>query len=77
MKRVPFHGAERCYACDERPVGLRDRRPEGGDLECACARHADPRIKVFQACIYCSGPRPTRVIDGQFLHAGCHAEACT
>lgn len=32
---------DRCYACDARAVGTRDRRPEGGQLERACARHAD------------------------------------
>ena len=30
-----------CYACDATPVGTRDRRPEGGGIEAACARHAD------------------------------------
>lgn len=33
--------ADRCYACDARAIGTRDRRPEGGQLERACARHAD------------------------------------
>lgn len=32
---------DRCYACDARASGTRDRRPEGGKLEQACARHAD------------------------------------
>lgn len=31
----------RCYACDEFAVGARDRRPEGGKLELACARHCE------------------------------------
>jgi len=30
-----------CYACDAVPAGTRDRRPEGGRLEVACARHAE------------------------------------
>jgi len=30
----------RCYACDAAPVGVRDRRPEGGRIEDACGRHA-------------------------------------
>jgi hypothetical protein len=37
-------GAPRCYACEGAVVGKRDRRPEGGELEHACARHADPRV---------------------------------
>lgn len=32
---------DRCYACDARAVGTRDRRLEGGRVERACARHAD------------------------------------
>lgn len=31
----------KCYACDEYAVGARDRRPEGGRLELACARHSE------------------------------------
>lgn len=34
----------RCYGCDSAGAGLRDRRPEGGDLEMACDRHRDPRL---------------------------------
>jgi hypothetical protein len=76
-KRVPFHGAERCYACDSKPLGLRDRRPEGGDLEAACSRHADPSIETFEACSYCNGPvrKGSVVVDVNFAHASCHAEA--
>lgn len=33
-----------CYACEGARVGFRDRRPEGGRLEHACERHADPRV---------------------------------
>ena len=33
--------ATRCYACDARAIGTRDRRAEGGRLERACVRHAD------------------------------------
>lgn len=69
--REPFHGG-RCYACDAAAVGYRDRDVEGGDRrETACARHADPTIRVFEACVFCSGPRPTRDIDGQLAHLGC------
>lgn len=35
-----------CYACDAVPVGTRDRRPEGGGIEAACARHADPVVAL-------------------------------
>lgn len=33
-----------CYACDGAAIGFRDRRPEGGRLEHACERHADPNV---------------------------------
>lgn len=77
MKKVPFHGGRACYACDAKPIGLRDRRPEGGDLEPACRRHADPRIKVYEACRYCDGPirAGSLHIDGEFVHAACEADA--
>lgn len=40
--RVLVHARScRCYACDGVAVGTRDRRPEGGSLETACARHAE------------------------------------
>lgn len=71
---VPFH-QDRCYACDSKAVGVRDRRPEGGMIEPGCKRHADPSIKSYAACMYCSGPGPTRTIDGDFVHKGCHDEA--
>ncbi len=71
----PYHSCK-CYACDSKSaVGVRDRRPEGGMLEAACARHADPTIKAFAACMYCSGPRPSLLIDQDFAHKKCHAEA--
>jgi hypothetical protein len=44
-------------------------------VEAACKRHADPSIKACAACVFCSGPRPTLTIDGDFAHKGCHAEA--
>ena len=71
----PFHGGA-CYACDARAVGLRDRRPEGGALETACARHADPTIAVYCACIYCDGVvrAGSLDIDGSFAHAKCHRD---
>lgn len=74
MKAVPFH-TSRCYACDDEVHGIRDRRPEGLQIEAACKRHADPTIRCFAACLFCSGPRPTLLIDGDFAHKGCHAEA--
>ena len=71
---VPFH-TSRCYACDDKACGVRDRRPEGGVVEAACKRHADPTIRAYAACVFCSGTRPTLTIDGDFAHKGCHAEA--
>lgn len=70
---VPFH-TSRCYACDTEACGVRDRRLEGGLIEAACKRHADPTIKAYAACMYCSGPRPTLLIDNSFAHKGCHTE---
>jgi hypothetical protein len=79
-KALPFTTSdyECCYACDGRAVGLRDRRPEGGRMEKACARHAEPSIRVFQACMYCMGPvrKGSIEIDGAWAHASCHREAC-
>jgi hypothetical protein len=74
MKGKPYH-TERCYACDDRAVGIRDRCPEGGMVEAACLRHRDPAIRAYAACMFCSGPRPTLVIDGDFAHVKCHTEA--
>lgn len=73
MAKVPFHGGEKCYACSAKPVGLRDRRPEGGFLEIACERHADPRIHVYEACV-CDGParKGSLSIEGQFVHQSCY-----
>ncbi|MFA5053242.1 MAG: hypothetical protein WC565_04250 [Parcubacteria group bacterium] len=74
---LPFHGGK-CYACERPAVGLRDRRPEGGELEPACRRHADPSIRTYAACIYCDGPvrKGSVSIDGEWAHAKCHEEAC-
>lgn len=72
-KGAPFH-TSRCYACDGETCGVRDRRPEGGLIEAACNRHADPSIKAYAACMFCSGPRPSIVIDGDFAHKGCHTK---
>ncbi len=65
-----------CYACDARSSGVRDRRPEGGITEAACARHADPTITVREICCYCDGAtrKGSLVIDGEGYHAKCHAE---
>lgn len=71
---LPYH-TRRCYACDDTACGVRDRRPEGGEVEGACTRHADPTIKAFAACVYCNGPRPSLDIDGEFAHKKCHIEA--
>jgi hypothetical protein len=73
---IPFHGGN-CYACDQRATGFRDLRPEGGSLEPACKRHADPTIETYQACMYCDGAvrRGSLVIDGDFAHKQCHEEA--
>jgi hypothetical protein len=55
---------------------LRDRRPEGGDLELACARHRDPSIKTYEACIFCDAPvrKGSVTIDGEFAHRACARE---
>ena len=75
-KALPFHGG-RCYACGAKAAGYRDRRPEGGDLEKACSRHRDPKIKTFEACMHCSGPvrKGSVSIDDDFAHKSCHKEA--
>jgi hypothetical protein len=74
--KLPFFGG-RCYACGAKASGLRDRRPEGGSLETACARHHDPKIKTFEACVYCSGPvrKGSVSIDDEWAHKSCHKEA--
>lgn len=67
----------RCYACDAQASGVRDRRPEGGIVEAACARHADPTIAAYAACYMCLGARPSIAIDSELLvHKKCHAEDC-
>ena len=65
-----------CYACSGKAVGVRDRRPEGGSLESACARHADPTLRSYPACWMCMGTRPSLVVEGEFLHKSCHDAAC-
>lgn len=76
-KPLPFWGGEKCYACEATPVGIRDRRPEGGDIEVACERHADPTIEVFKACRLCNGRlgNDYLMIDGQFIHTECERDA--
>jgi hypothetical protein len=81
-KRLPYHGPgpfPECYACDDTVIiGFRDRRPEGGMLELACKRHADPTIEIFHACQFCDGPvgDGSLDIDGTFAHKKCYeAEA--
>ena len=46
---VPATSDARCYACDASPVGTRDRRPEGGRVEAACVRHAEPKSPATSA----------------------------
>jgi hypothetical protein len=73
-KRVPF-STRKCYACDSREaVGVRDRRQEGGMIEAACVRHADPTIPAYPACALCSGPiKPNSYdVDGTLIHKACH-----
>ena len=74
-KSLPF-STRKCYACDSEAVGVRDRRPEGGMIEAACARHADPTIPAYPACYICNGRiRPTSYdVDGTWVHKACHAE---
>lgn len=76
-ERHPLHGGT-CYTCQAAAVGLRDRRPEGGELSPACARHADPRVKSYPACVYCAGrvKKGGVTIDREHAHQKCHKEAC-
>lgn len=66
----------KCYACDSKEaIGVRDRRLEGGLIESACKRHADPTLKAHKSCMYCDGPRPSLLIDYDLAHKKCHEEA--
>lgn len=51
-------------------MGARDRRPEGGAIEPACSRHAEPGSRVRHVCMYCLGSmRPGGVdVDGDNAH---------
>jgi hypothetical protein len=71
--KEPFYGGK-CYACDKTASGLRDRRPEGKMLEMGCARHADPKIRTYKACMYCAGivRRGGWDVDGNVVHQACH-----
>ena len=64
----------KCYACDEIAIGVRDLRLEGALIESACMRHADSTIRAFRACLYCCGPRPSRIVDGNFVHKSCEQD---
>lgn len=66
------HG--RCYACDARATGFRDRRPEGGELEFSCPRHTDPTLRPVAVCIFCDEPvrKGSLTIDADHAHAACH-----
>lgn len=74
MKALPFFSYDaQCYACDGAAVGYAEH---GGKLKQACERHADPRIKVFEACIYCKGPVRKGSLDTGigFAHRSCYEE---
>lgn len=77
VERIPF--AEKCYACDsERLAGVRDFRLEGGRLEAACRRHADPTIPAQFVCIYCNRfvrAGAVSLAPNEYAHASCHREA--
>jgi len=75
---VKTHALTFCYACGACATGLRDRRPEGGEIEMACPRHAEPGIRPVLCCMYCNEPtrKGSLVIDGDQAHAACHREAC-
>lgn len=66
-----------CYACDAAACGTRDRRPEGGEVETACARHREPGTALRAACMYCKGTmrRGGMDVDGDNAHANCHRDA--
>lgn len=67
----------KCYACNEAATGLRDRRSEGGEIEPACGRHAEPSLTAQVVCMYCSEPvRGGIKVDGMVAHRDCHREAC-
>jgi hypothetical protein len=71
--QVPFFGG-RCYACDAKAVGLTRHYVLAAFVdELACKRHADPSIKVYDACMFCNGPvrKGSVEIDGNFAHAKC------
>lgn len=58
-----------CYACDAEASGIRDRRPEGGIIEVACARHADPTIshpRGHQSSHSSISPGVLHVIQGNY-----------
>jgi hypothetical protein len=75
---IKVYALGKCYACGLEATGLRDRRPEGGEVEPACLRHAEPRLVPILVCIYCGDPtrKGSLVVDGEQAHAKCHREAC-
>ncbi len=79
-KRHMIYADRKCYACDSMATGLRDRTTEGGTLEHACSRHADPKILVSIGCVYCSQPiRKGSLSLGTgygYAHRGCHKSNC-
>lgn len=73
-----YHGGD-CYACDAPADGVRDRRPEGHDLESACKRHKDPKIKAILVCIFCDGiiRRGAYRVEREYAHVKCHKQECS
>ena len=78
MTKVKVSSLGCCYACDAKATGLRDRRPEGGEVEPACPRHAEPGLVPVLVCMYCNEPtrKGSLTVDGHEAHAKCHREAC-
>jgi len=61
----------KCYACDAGATGIRDRRPEGGRIEAACGRHADPTVPHLRGQLNGHSsitPGVLHVIQGNYGH---------
>lgn len=74
---ISVHRLDCCYACGAKASGLRDRRPEGGEVEPACPRHAEPRLIPKLVCALCSEPvrKGSLVIDGEHHHKVCFEDS--
>ena len=60
-----------CYACGAEASGIRDRRPEGGRIEAACGRHADPTVSHLpghRSSHSSITPGVVHVIQGNYGH---------